>query len=58
MLSTISFGEARPSDALKLGLSEAATLGETLEKEKATDETLTEIAESIVNQEAQTEDAE
>ena len=45
--------------AEELGLNEAATLlEETLEEEKATDEALTEIAESVVNQEAQTVAAE
>jgi ferritin-like metal-binding protein YciE len=39
--------------AEELGLDQAAALLEaTLEEEKATDETLTEIAESVVNQEA------
>jgi ferritin-like metal-binding protein YciE len=45
--------------AEELGLKEAATLlEETLEEEKATDEALTEIAESVVNQEAQSVAAE
>jgi ferritin-like metal-binding protein YciE len=45
--------------AEELGLKEAATLLEkTLEEEKATDEALTEIAESVVNQEAQSVAAE
>jgi ferritin-like metal-binding protein YciE len=40
--------------AEQLGLKEAAILlEETLEEEKATDEALTKIAESVVNQEAQ-----
>ena len=40
--------------AEELGLSDAAELLEaTLREEKATDETLTQIAESVVNQEAQ-----
>jgi ferritin-like metal-binding protein YciE len=40
--------------AEELGLKESATLlEETLEEEKATDEALTKIAESVVNQEAQ-----
>jgi ferritin-like metal-binding protein YciE len=40
--------------AAELGLPEAVTLfEETLEEEKATDEVLTEIAETVVNQEAQ-----
>jgi ferritin-like metal-binding protein YciE len=40
--------------AEELGLKEAATLlEETLEEEEATDEALTKIAESVVNQEAQ-----
>jgi len=40
--------------AEELGLTEAASLlEETLEEEKATDAALTEIAESVVNQEAQ-----
>jgi ferritin-like metal-binding protein YciE len=40
--------------AAELGLAEAvALLEETLEEEKATDEALTEIAETVVNQEAQ-----
>jgi ferritin-like metal-binding protein YciE len=40
--------------AKELGLSDAAELLEaTLEEEKATDETLTQIAETVVNQEAQ-----
>jgi ferritin-like metal-binding protein YciE len=40
--------------AEELGLDNAASLLEaTLEEEKATDETLTEIAESVVNQEAE-----
>jgi ferritin-like metal-binding protein YciE len=40
--------------AEELGLTEAATLlEETLEEEEATDAALTEIAESVVNQEAQ-----
>jgi ferritin-like metal-binding protein YciE len=42
--------------AEELGLSDAASLLEaTLEEEKETDETLTEIAESVVNQEAEEE---
>jgi ferritin-like metal-binding protein YciE len=45
--------------AEQLGLEEAATLlEETLEEEKATDEALTKIAESVVNQEAQSVAAE
>jgi ferritin-like metal-binding protein YciE len=45
--------------AEELGLKEAATLLEaTLEEEKATDEALTEIAKSVVNQEAQSAAAE
>jgi len=40
--------------AEELGLTEAVTLlEETLKEEKATDEALTQIAESVVNQEAQ-----
>ena len=40
--------------AEELGLSDAAELLEaTLQEEKATDETLTKIAETVVNQEAQ-----
>jgi ferritin-like metal-binding protein YciE len=40
--------------AEELGLTEAATLlEETLEEEEATDAALTEIAKSVVNQEAQ-----
>jgi ferritin-like metal-binding protein YciE len=40
--------------ATELGLTEAAQLlGETLDEEKETDELLTELAESAVNQEAQ-----
>lgn len=40
--------------AEELGLDDAAALlEETLKEEKATDETLTEIAESVVNQEAE-----
>jgi ferritin-like metal-binding protein YciE len=40
--------------AEELGLSDAAEFLEaTLREEKATDETLTQIAESVVNQEAQ-----
>jgi ferritin-like metal-binding protein YciE len=45
--------------AEELGLNESATLlEETLEEEKATDEALTKIAESVVNQEAQSAAAE
>jgi ferritin-like metal-binding protein YciE len=45
--------------AEQLGLEEAATLlEETLEEEKATDEALTKIAESVVNQETQSVAAE
>jgi len=45
--------------AAELGLPEAVTLlEETLEEEKATDEALTEIAETVVNQEAQDATAE
>jgi ferritin-like metal-binding protein YciE len=41
--------------AEELGIDQAAELlGATLEEEKATDETLTSIAESVVNQEART----
>jgi ferritin-like metal-binding protein YciE len=44
--------------AEELGLSDAAKLLEaTLREEKATDEALTQIAETVVNQEAQTQDA-
>jgi len=44
--------------AEELGLSDAAKLLEaTLREEKATDEALTQIAETVVNQEAQTEEA-
>jgi ferritin-like metal-binding protein YciE len=44
--------------AEELGLSDAAKLLEaTLREEKATDETLTKIAETVVNQEAQEQDA-
>ena len=44
--------------AEELGLSDAAELLEvTLEEEKATDEALTQIAESVVNQEAQSQAA-
>ena len=44
--------------AEELGLDEAAKLlGETLEEEEATDEALTELAEDVVNQEAQAEAA-
>jgi ferritin-like metal-binding protein YciE len=44
--------------AEELGLNEAATLLEaTLQEEKDTDKTLTEIAEQVVNQEAETEAA-
>ena len=44
--------------AEELGLSDAVELLEaTLNEEKATDEALTQIAETVVNQEAQTQDA-
>jgi len=44
--------------AEELGLSDAAKLLEaTLREEKATDEALTQIAETVVNQEAQTQEA-
>jgi len=44
--------------AEELGLSDAAKLLEaTLREEKATDEALTRIAETVVNQEAQTQEA-
>jgi ferritin-like metal-binding protein YciE len=44
--------------AQELGLSDAAQLLEaTLREEKATDEALSQIAETVVNQEAQTQDA-
>jgi ferritin-like metal-binding protein YciE len=44
--------------AEELGLSDAAELLEaTLEEEKATDEALTQIAEAVVNQEAQSQAA-
>jgi ferritin-like metal-binding protein YciE len=44
--------------AEELGLAEAVMLLEaTLREEKATDETLTQIAETVVNQEAQVQDA-
>jgi ferritin-like metal-binding protein YciE len=44
--------------AEELGLSDATKLLEaTLREEKATDEALTQIAETVVNQEAQTQDA-
>jgi ferritin-like metal-binding protein YciE len=44
--------------AEELGLLDAVKLLEaTLREEKATDETLTQIAETVVNQEAQTQDA-
>ena len=44
--------------AEELGLDDAKKLlGETLEQEEATDEALTELAESVVNQEAQAEAA-
>ena len=44
--------------AEKLGLSDAVELLQaTLDEEKATDEALTQIAETVVNQEAQTQDA-
>jgi ferritin-like metal-binding protein YciE len=40
--------------ANELGLTDAARLlGQTLDEEKETDATLTDIAESVVNQEAQ-----
>lgn len=45
--------------AKELGLEDAAKLlKETLEEEKTTDETLTELAEAVVNQEAYSEAAE
>ena len=44
--------------AKQLGMDQAARLlGETLDEEKATDEALTEIAEAVVNQEAEQEQA-
>jgi ferritin-like metal-binding protein YciE len=44
--------------ATELGLDDAAKLlGETLDEEKETDEKLTEIAEEVVNQEAEEEEA-
>ena len=44
--------------AEELGLSDAVELLQaTLDEEKATDEALTQIAETVVNQEAQTQDA-
>ncbi|HVV80978.1 MAG TPA: ferritin-like domain-containing protein [Pseudolabrys sp.] len=45
--------------AEELGLDDAASLlQQTLDEEEATDETLTQIAESVVNQEAEEEDEE
>ena len=45
--------------AEELGLSESVKLlQETLDEEEATDQALTELAESVVNQEAQQEAAE
>ena len=44
--------------AAELGLSRAVTLlQQTLKEENATDEALTELAEAVVNQEAEMEDA-